>query len=81
MLQINAVDVEDYVEFHVYRLFCACRFCTNLYRISIDIYYRYIHRSAVTSNTNEYPLFLFEDILQILVEKIGFSTLSSKIFI
>ena len=40
----------------------------NLYRISQDLK-KNIHRSEITSNTKDYPLFLFEDISQISVEK------------
>ena len=46
-------------------------FCTEFVKIFIEYIkiLKNIHRSAVIFNTNDYPLFLFEDILQVCVKK------------
>ena len=61
ILQVSADIIEGYVAFHEHKLFCI---------ISAIVYTEYLKilnnilRSSVTFKTKDYPIFLFEDILQ-----------------
>ena len=79
--QINAAIIKGYVAFYGLRLFYKSFFFfiifffkKNIVENSKDIY-----RSAKILNTEEYPRFSFEDILQISVKKIIIQKLFIKV--